>query len=107
MRVVGSRCRTTEGALVSHFLRVTALLSLVVQVPAGAADLVAHWPLAQDSRETIRGLAATAHGDLDFTVVAGRPAADFNGSNAFLEVADDPALSLGSGDFSISLWMHA
>jgi hypothetical protein len=46
------------------------------------------------------------HGGVAFARVAGRPAADFNGRDGYLEVSDGPALALGRDDFSVALWVH-
>src|SRR5262249_13189252 len=75
-------------------------------VSARAADLAAHWPLAGDARDRAGGHHAAVRGGVAFAAVAGRSAADFNGRDGYLEVADGPALTLGRADFSIALWVH-
>src|SRR5262245_30257948 len=73
---------------------------------AGAADLIAHWPLAEDARDRRGDRHGAVQGGVTFARVAGRPAADFNGRDGYLEVADGPALALGRADFSLALWVH-
>src|SRR5262245_25640143 len=85
---------------------VAGVLLLVAPSSAGAADLVAHWPLAEDARDRNGGNHAAVHGGVAFARVAGRPAANFNGRDGYLEVADGPALALGLGDFSVALWVN-
>src|SRR5215470_11475175 len=84
----------------------SVVLVLVTPVSACAADLVAHWPLAGDARDRTGSNHAKVHGGVAFAQVAGRPAADFNGRDGYLEVADGPALALGRADFSMALWVH-
>src|SRR5262245_44227343 len=97
-----------EGSLAGRatILGAAGVLLLVAPVAAGAADLVAHGPLAEDARDRSGGLHGAVHGGVVFARVAGRPAADFNGRDGYLEVADGPALALGRADFSIALWVH-
>src|SRR5262245_28138430 len=83
-----------------------SVLFLAAPVDVGAADLIAHWPLAEDARERSGGLHAAVHGGVAFAPVAGRPAANFNGRNGYLEVSDGPALALGRADFSMALWVN-
>ncbi len=61
--------------------------------------LVAYWKLKGDCRD-YSGNAnhGVSHGvNLD--------TAEFNGRNAYVEVADGPSLDFGTGDFSISVWV--
>lgn len=73
---------------------------------ARGADLVGHWPLSQDSQSTTGTHHAQVHGGIQFVEVDGRPAANFNGRDGYLEVPDDPELALSRGDFSVSLWVN-
>ena len=72
-----------------------------------ANGLIAHWPFAHDCEEAVgSGLDVRNHGVvLDALGGDGKPAAVFNGQNAFLEVADHPVLKTGTGDFSIAGWV--
>src|SRR5262245_40673362 len=83
-----------------------SMLFLAAPASTGAADLIAHWPLAADARERSGGLHAAVHGGVAFEPVAGRPAANFNGRDGYLEVSDGPALALGRADFSMALWVN-
>lgn len=66
------------------------------------ADLVAHWPLVEDTKDAV--------GHLD-----GKPrnirfangAAVFNGCDSLIQVADAEELHLGTSDFSIGLWVKS
>src|SRR5262249_45917225 len=83
-----------------------SVLLLVTPVYAGAADLIAHWPLAEDARDRSGGMHGKVHGGVAFARVAGRPAAEFNGRDGYVEVSDGPALALGRADFSMALWVN-
>src|SRR5262249_21233907 len=83
-----------------------SVLLLVAPVSAGAADLIAHWPLAEDARDKSGGMHGAVHGGVAFARVAGRPAADFNGRDGYIQVSVGPALALGRGDFSMALWVN-
>src|SRR5262245_23877491 len=83
-----------------------SVLLLVAPVYAGAADLIAHWPLAEDARDRSGGMHGAVHGGVAFARVSGRPAADFNGRDGYVEVPDGPALALGRDDFSLALWVN-
>ena len=72
-----------------------------------AADLVGHWPFSDNAKDAIGGMDAEVRGSVQFEQVDGRPSARFNGRDAYLQVADDPKLALGEGDFSISMWVNA
>jgi hypothetical protein len=102
--VIGRRQQSQGGP---GALRWVAIVLFFV-APAGtrAADLIAHWPLAENARDRIGGLDATVHGGVAFAPLAGRPAADLNGRDGYLEVSDNPALALGQTDFSIALWVN-
>lgn len=73
-----------------------------------AQGLVAHWPFAGDGDD--HGAHRLPTRDHGVELCAGGPgsragAARFNGTGAHLEVADHPALHLGTGDFSVSAWV--
>ena len=74
-----------------------------------AKGLIAHWPLVDNVEDSVgSGLAVRNHGvQLGAPGPGGRPgAARFNGTDAFLEVPHHASLDLGSGDFTISAWIH-
>jgi hypothetical protein len=79
-------------------------------VRAQDRDLIAHWPLAGDSRD-ISGnhLDATDHG-VQFVNKGpdGRTlAATFDGKGSHLAIKSDRRLRLGAGDFTVALWVHS
>lgn len=68
---------------------------------------VGHWPLENDHRNiSSNDLSSVARG-IRYEERDGHRAAIFCGSESSLEVADHPALRTGSGDFSLSLWLHS
>jgi len=81
----------------------------VLTAAAAEPELIGHWPLRGNVRDrspanlptTARGVAFDAAGP------GGKPstAARFNGIDSVIEVADAAALRLGTGEFSISLWL--
>src|SRR5262245_54266083 len=90
------------------------LTLLLASLAAGvmAADdrgPVAHWKLAGDAKDasgnrldaTSRGVTFTAKGPDGKS-----PAAAFDGVGSRLEVKPAPALRLGTGDFTLALWVH-
>jgi hypothetical protein len=70
---------------------------------------VAHWKFAGDAKDssanrldaTNRGAKFTANGPDGRSL-----AAAFDGLSAHLEVKPSPALRLGTGDFTVALWVH-
>lgn len=72
--------------------------------------LIGHWPLRGSHREeTKAALQTTSRGVVfDAAGPGGAPdtAARFNGRDAVVEVADAESLRLGTGEFSISLWLN-
>ena len=65
-------------------------------------DLVAHWRLLGDSRDSSgRGNHGVAH-QVEWT----SEGALFNGINSYIEVPDDPSLDLGDGEFTIMAWVR-
>src|SRR5262245_36097018 len=98
------RKKRSQAGLTS-VLGTASILLLVAPVPAGAAELIAHWPFVEDARARSGAMHGKVHGGVAFVRVAGHPAADFNGRDGYVEVADAPALALGKGDFSIAFWV--
>ncbi len=72
--------------------------------------LIGHWKLRDDCKDT----SDNAHASQGCDVELGLPgpgghlakAAGFNGCTSQIEVADAESLDLGSGDFSITAWVH-
>jgi hypothetical protein len=75
------------------------------QKPAGApvAGLVAHYPLHGDCRDHS---GHHNHGTNHGVQFSGENAARFNGRDAYIEVANNPALHFGAGDFTLAAWIH-
>lgn len=78
-------------------------------VAADESGLVVHWKLAGDAKDsTANRLDATSIG-VKYTAKGpdGRSsAAVFDGIGSRLEVKPSPALRLGTGDFTLALWVH-
>ena len=103
MRMFDKRRRHT----ISPAIQLTAIAAvLLAWTNAGAADLLGHWPLTKDANDQRGGMHAMIHGGVAFKDVEGRPAADFNGRDGFLEVADNTTLALGAEDFSLAMWVN-
>ncbi len=70
---------------------------------APGEGLVGHWKLVDDCRDfSGRGNDAVNHG----VELAGPDGAVFDGIKAYLEVPDSDSLRLGTGDYSIAVWVH-
>ncbi|MBE2204032.1 MAG: LamG domain-containing protein [Chthoniobacterales bacterium] len=69
-------------------------------------DPAGHWPLETDHRNhSTHDLIGMAR-EITYEDIDGRRAAVFHGAKSSLEIADHPALRPGTGDFSVSLWLH-
>jgi len=68
-----------------------------------AAGLIAHFPLNGDCRDYS---GHNHHGTNHGVQFDGNGAGKFNGTDAYLEVPDNPSLQLGTGDFSLAAWIH-
>ena len=94
----------------SHDFRSTPslawLLSALLVSPCAAATepgLVGHWKLAGDCRDSSpRGNHAVNHG----VELTGPDGARFDGVDDYIEVPRSESLRLGSGDFSIAVWVY-
>ncbi len=65
--------------------------------------LIGHWRLQNDCRDSSgRGNHGTSHG----AVIAGDGAAAFDGKGKYIEVSDSPSLHLGTGEFSVAVWVR-
>ncbi|MAE67405.1 MAG: hypothetical protein CMJ18_24355 [Phycisphaeraceae bacterium] len=71
-----------------------------------APHLVGHWPFDGDFRSRAAAPLASNATAVRLESRDGRVAAVFNGIDSRIEVADHPALRLGTGDFTIALWLH-
>lgn len=93
-------------------LRFCAILTLMVLMPPAAADdraPVGHWKLAGDTKDSSANRLDAANRGATFGAKGpdGKsPAAAFDGVSAHLEVKSAPALRLGTGDFTVALWVH-
>ena len=88
-----------------HFAAAVCICSVVRSIAVLAASdvLLGHWQLDSDGRDSsVGGLHAVPH---DVTWHS-RARAEFDGRSAFLEVSTSPRLSLGTADFTVSLWLR-
>ena len=80
-----------------------SLASCTAASGPGSTVPVAHWPLAQDSRDASgRGHDGISHG----VVWDKGGSARFNGRDGFIEVPDHADLKLGSGPFTLAARVH-
>jgi outer membrane protein assembly factor BamB len=73
-----------------------------------AGDLWAHWPLADGALDRSgHARHARQHGRIDWQAAGpqGQPAAAFGGRDAWLEVPPASLPKIGTGDFSLSVWL--
>ncbi len=87
------------------------LLSCASCLPAAAEDrLVAHWSFDGDATDSSgNGLHGQSHAVrfvLSRVNGRSRKVAEFNGRDAWIEVADCEQLKPGTGEFTISAWVH-
>lgn len=83
-------------------LATTVVLAQCAPPPAG---LTAWWT-GDDTRDVIGGREATLHGAASFTPGLVGNALTLDGITAFAELPHDPTLDLGTGDFTIMLWVR-
>ena len=102
-----------RGARADIAVAVTVLSALGLPASSNGEDtrgLIGHWPLAGDARDVSgqRRDAVATGVKWDAVGPSGRPAsaARFDGRSAFLELPAASAPKLGTGDFSLSLWMN-
>jgi len=69
---------------------------------SASTRLIGHWPLTTDFRDASGG----GRDGQPHHVTFGDSAAQFNGRDSRVEIADQPALQLGTSDFTIALWVH-
>lgn len=82
--------------------RIWGILLVLLASTVWADDrLIAHWKLASDTKESVASRDAVNHG-----VRFENGSAVFDGKTAWLEVPASKSLKLGTGDFSISVWVH-
>ena len=92
----------------SLMIRAVGVVLLVISAEAAClADdqPIAHWPLRRDAKDVgTHGLQARPHGgELMFSPTDG---VKLDGKDDWLEVPVNPALKLGTKDFTVSLWLH-
>ena len=70
-------------------------------------DLVAHWPLRENFRESVRGVeVGKAQGTIRLDRENPEAGAKFEGSGTWWEVPANLAPALDSGDFSLAMWVR-
>ncbi len=101
--------RRLRGVTIAGLV-VFAVAALAVAGGAAEPVLIAHWPLRGNDREQTGAALRTSSRGLEFDVAgpggSPRTAARFNGRDAVIDVADAHTLKLGTGEFSISLWLN-
>lgn len=101
---------TTRPSLPISLVALVPLVAPAVGVVA-ADDRgpVAHWKLAGDAKDSAANRLDAANRGVKFTAKGpdGKsPAALFDGAGSRLEVTPAPPLRLGTGDFTVALWVH-
>ncbi len=101
-RIHATLVRTTASALL-------LALSAAAPVRAEETGLVGHWPLAGDARDRV----GSRHGESQEVELdaagpngAARGAAEFDGKSSQIQIPDSASLKIGSGEFSLALWVH-
>ncbi|MBT4612185.1 MAG: hypothetical protein HOC05_19220, partial [Gemmatimonadetes bacterium] len=71
-------------------------------------SLIAHWPLCGDADDAVGGHHGHATALSYTTGPTGDPvgAGEFNGTSSHIRVDDDAQLRLGTGDFTLALWIR-
>jgi hypothetical protein len=81
-------------------------------IPSGTAcvpppsGLIGWWPGDGDSHELIDGRDGTFHGDATTGPGLVNLAFKLDGDGDFIEVPHDPVLNVGTGDFTVELWVN-
>jgi hypothetical protein len=73
---------------------------------AGPAELLGHWPLAEDYRDHAPAQLPTSAVGIQFSNEGGRRAAVLDGRTSRIEVDLKKVGQLGTDDFSVALWTH-
>jgi hypothetical protein len=100
-------CLTTRGWRLITVILVLLAVGMPLAINALAAEtktpsgLIAHWPLAEDAKDAVGHL----HGKPE-NIQFSNGSAAFNGRDSLVRVADAEQLHLGTGDFSIGLWVQ-
>src|SRR5579872_6785828 len=91
-----------------HRPAASILLAMILSLAAARAGepdssrLIGHWPLQNDGRDRSGG----GLNGQPYHVKFHDAAAQFNGRDSRVEIADQPALQLGASDFTVALWVH-
>lgn len=102
---------TTKSRLNTTSIVALLLASWIAPAARGEdRDLIGHWKLAGDAKDSSgHGNDGQNHGvDLSAPGRNGSAngAARFDGINAFIEVPSSKSLGLGTGDFTLTAWVH-
>lgn len=73
---------------------------LISMALADEPKLIGHWPLTNDAKDTSGNNRHGTEQAVEFAAIG----AAFNGRSSRIDLADAP--QLGTGDFSIALWVH-
>ncbi len=71
-----------------------------------SADLTHSWPGDGTGADLVGGLPVTLHGDATFGPGLVGQAFVLDGAGDFVSVPDNPAINLGTGDFTVALWVN-
>ncbi len=84
--------------------------ALAATASSAEPTLIGHWPLRGNAREQSGAALPTTSRGVDFETAGPggtlQTAARFNGRDSVIEVSDAQALRLGTGEFSIALWVN-
>jgi len=86
---------------------VTILLILLgTAANAAESQLVGHWKLITDTQDHSASKLHDTNHSITFGETDSRSAANFDGLSSYVEVANDDPLQLGTGQFSLSMWVN-
>jgi hypothetical protein len=91
-------------AVVSAFTYVREMAGPGSECVPSPAGLVGWWPGDGTTSDAVDGHDATLHGDATFGPGLVGQAFVLDGNGDFVSVPDDPALNVGTGDFTVSWW---
>ena len=86
------------------------LLSVGTNLYSQDSDLIGHWKLQGDLLDSSKDKNKASNHGVDLSAIGPKGqkngAAQFDGRKSYIEISHNQSLALGTGDFSISLWVH-